>query len=163
MSTEDVEILAARVALGTVSPNAVIQTATNALLEGADTPSLRVLAGLCGSETEDVIPLFRKALHEMGLEVPSRQHAVISFAQSTARRISSGELDPGEGAKQIWELTLEEPEGGTHRLDPFVYAASEWDDRPEDRDVLSEMIVSAAEDLSSVRLGSRTDLGNSHM
>jgi len=158
MSSDAVEIAAAKLALGLVHSEELIQLAAAALASGLDTQSLRLLAGLGSFESDEAIPLFEKALVELEVETPCKGDAVMTLAVYKAARISSGGLDAAIGAKQISDLTLLVPEEEFSRLDPFVYAASEWDDRPEDRDAFLTGILSAADALSSTRLGSKNDL-----
>ena len=56
---------------------------------------------------------------------------LIALAVRYARQILSGELTPYDGGCLIWrECQLALPEGD-HRLDPFVYWASEREDTVE--------------------------------
>jgi hypothetical protein len=58
---------------------------------------------------------------------------------------------PIVAARRIWDLTLELPEGvGIPELDPFIYAASEWDDRPDERSDFEAGIIESARDLLSM-------------
>lgn len=48
---------------------------------------------------------------------------------------------------RLWGLSDE----GIPELDPFVYAASEWEDRPNDRRFFENAIVDIAKDLVNSR------------
>src|SRR5262245_50935256 len=76
------------------------------LLEGYDSPSLRMLAGLTEKDIDQAVPLFKKAVMELGWPLPDRLEAVKSLSRQVARQILSGEVQPYEGSKRIWELTL---------------------------------------------------------
>jgi hypothetical protein len=73
------------------------------------------------------------------------------LARDVANGILSGATAPYQGAKEIWELSLRIPEEGLAELDSFVYAASEWEGPPEDRDVLEDGITAAAREFVSAR------------
>jgi len=54
--------------------------------------------------------------------------ALIASAQHIARQIVEGSLIPYDGARRIWRECQLKLESGDHRLDPFVYWASEYED-----------------------------------
>jgi hypothetical protein len=57
--------------------------------------------------------------------------ALLTLAVQYAKQILSGKLTPYQGGRLIWwECQLKLPEGD-HRLDPFVYWASEREDSSE--------------------------------
>ena len=72
--------------------------------------------------------------------------AVLAAAREIATAVIAGLVSPYDGANRIWHLTLSSDEPITE-LDPFVYAASEWESRPEDRKFFDEMIVREADEL----------------
>jgi hypothetical protein len=61
--------------------------------------------------------------------------------------VLEGTLTPYQGAKQIWGLALSLPEEHLPQFDAFIYGASEWEDRPSDRNIFAEGIVAAAQEL----------------
>jgi hypothetical protein len=134
--------------LGLSAPAELVNAAVRSLEEGHDSPSLRLLAGLTPTETAKAEELFDGALAELSLLRPSKRDAVMSLALATADAVSSGAMTPSEGARRIWEFTLRVPKERFPELDTFVYAASEWDDQPEDQKLLAEGVVAAAEELS---------------
>ena len=137
----------AKVVLGTVRADELVEIAIEALHYGHDSPSLRALAGLTTSELEDAKELFRRACAETAVEIPSAKEATICLAQGVARRILIGSTTAYEGAKEIWELSLRVPREELGVLDSFIYAASEWEDRPQDRSMLEKAIIEAARSL----------------
>ena len=111
-----------------------------------------MLAGLTAAVSGEARELFDRALVELKVPKPSERDAVMYLARETARKIVTGATAPYEGAKQIWELTLPVSDEKLPELDSFVYAASEWKSRPEDRSVFEEGIVAAATELSTHRI-----------
>ena len=95
--------------------------------------------------------MFDRVLDELNIRRPSKRDAVIHLSRETAEKIVSGSKPPYEGAKQIWALTLLLPGEDLSELDSFVYGASEWEERPEDRRAFEDGIMAAARELVSVR------------
>ena len=151
MKTEGLEVAASKCALGLLQSDDLIQVGVQALEHGCDSPSLRILAGLNASEAEEARRMFDQALSELDLEVPSKRDAVIHLARGIAKEILTGTTEAYLGAKRIWDLTLHASSEGFPELDSFVYAASEWEERPEDRATFEEGIIAAARDLVDSR------------
>ena len=80
----------------------------------------------------------------------SRRAAILAAAREIATEIIAGSVLAYQGAKHIWHLTLSSDEP-ISELDPFIYAASEWECRPEDRQFFEEMIVREADELLRAR------------
>jgi hypothetical protein len=98
------------------------------LARGCDTLSVRRLAALMGSETEEVGPLLDRALAELGSPQLGDADGVSRLAREISQAIVAGTTAPYHGAT-------------------FIYAASEWGERPEDRQRFEEGIVVAAREL----------------
>jgi hypothetical protein len=141
------QLVAAKAALDLATPEELADGATRALEGGLDSPALRVLAGVANADADEARALLDRALAELNVRTPSQRDAVLQLARAFAAEIVDGTLPPYEGAKRIWDLTLRVPDEHIPELDSFVYAASEWQDRPEDRTVFAEGIVAAARDL----------------
>jgi hypothetical protein len=74
--------------------------------------------------------------------------AIRMQAIAQARELLAGRTAPIEAARGIWDLALMAPDGEIlPELHPFVYAASEWADRPEDHQNFEAGIVESARDL----------------
>lgn len=141
----------ARFTLQLLPPESLPSVATNALLEGFDAPSLRTLELLCSDELSSACSLFSRSLEELHIPLPDKRGAVRILATEVARAILSGSTEASEGAKAIWDLTLLLDQENMPELDPFIYAASEWDDRPEDRSMLEQGILDTARDIATQR------------
>jgi len=70
----------------------------------------------------------------------SKRDAVLKYARWISARIVLGEMTPYDGAKAIWHASLDLEDDPVPELDPFIYAASESEDRPEDRTFFDEEI-----------------------
>lgn len=147
MNTKVLERAAARTVLGLFESDDMAQVAVQALELGCDSPALRVLAGLNPSEAHEAGPLFQRVLLECNVAVPSKRSAVMHLAREIAGEILAGRTSAHVGAKQIWDLARRASDEDFPQLDPFVYTASEWEDRPEVRSALEEDITAAARDL----------------
>jgi hypothetical protein len=88
--------------------------------------------------------LFMRSLDEIHVDCPSAKSAVMLVARDLAEQIESGDLSPIDGANAIWDASV--CLGNEHfpALDTFIYAASEWKGRPEDRPILERGILEAA-------------------
>ncbi len=100
--------------------------ATEALVDGMDSPTLRILAGLQDPNRDEAEPILRAVLTETGLRLPTTEEAAVIIARSIAQRICARQLRPHEGAKEIWELSVDTRTEG--RFDAFIYNASVLDD-----------------------------------
>lgn len=147
MRVESLELAAAKMALGLISPEDLPSVAVDALEDGCDSSSLRILAGLTKAEIGEARQLFDRLLAELHVPRVSRREAVERLARESAKEILSGEISPYQGAKRIWQLSLCLHEEHLPDLDSFVYGASEWEDRPEDRHAFEAGIVDAAREL----------------
>lgn len=152
MNTGRLAVLASRLELELIGPEDLPAAAIDELECGCDSPSLRILAGLMPTDLSTIRVMFDRALSELGVSRPSRREAVLHLAREHAKDVLSGTLAPYQGAKLIWELTLRAPAGSMPELDSFVYAASEWEDRREDREVLQDGIMSAVKVLLRSRV-----------
>lgn len=145
---DQLRLAAAKVVLELISAEILPDIATEALVAGCDSLSLRLLAGLTQVEAEEARTLLKKALLELHLSIPDARQAVSLLARDVARDILQGTSSPYEGAKEISDLSLlVAPDHHLPDLDTFVYAASEWKDRPNDRNIFVEGILAAARDL----------------
>jgi hypothetical protein len=147
MTCERLQTAASEFVLGLVGPSALPSAAVAALEDGCDSPCLRVLAGLTPAEHDEAGGLLRRALAELNVSLPSGREAVLRLARETAKRILSGETGPREGAQRIWDVSLRLPDEHLPQFDTFIYAASEWQSRPADREKFADGVKAASRDL----------------
>jgi hypothetical protein len=147
MPGESLRLVAAKAFLDLVGPEAMQAEAVKLLVGGVDSPSIRHLAGMSTADNDEVRAVFRLVLRELDIESPSPREAVILVATEVASRITTGAMSPYDGAKQIWNIAVRLPLERFPEFDAFVYAASEWEDRPEDETVFAAGIVAAAHQL----------------
>jgi hypothetical protein len=120
------------------------EAATNALVLGADTPALRLLAGADGDDDKSIAELFVRALSELSMPLLSEKEAARRYAFLISSQIVSGSLSPIDGARRIVEAARALEDKTFHELDPFIYAESEYESRPEDREFFSRQIAEEA-------------------
>ncbi len=122
--------LQARWQVGAILPEDVPNAAVTLLESGADTPALRVLAGLRSPTRWDLLPWIERYFREAGLGQLSDGDARWQLAYDTAREIVAGTVTPLDGATALWHLAndLELPEP----LRYFVYLAADYGEGPED-------------------------------
>ena len=138
---------AARFVLGMETAERVTEVATEALATGLDSQALRSLAALDEPRAEDLKPILEEALLALGKDLPSPREAAHWLARKEALKMLRKEVAPYEGSRAIWAVARSVPGEAMATLDPFIYAASEWEDRPEDRHLLERGMLRAAEDL----------------
>ena len=143
MKGNTLDLEASNFVLGRTLSECLPSLAVKLLAEGYDSSALRMLAGLTESQMDEAGPLFKQALLEIGCSLPSPREAVLRLARETAMQILQGEIAPYEGGKRIWDLSLK-IDHVVPELHPFVYAASEWEDRPEDRPLFERGILEEA-------------------
>ena len=146
MRTDMIELSAAKFRLGLLLSTDLSSFAIDALEAGYDSQSLQVLAGLTVAQSDEARAIFDHALAELNVTIPSKRKAVKRVALAVMMSILDGTVTPYDGARRIWLLCrlLEDP---LPELDPFIYAASEWEDRPDDRRFFDKAIVDTARDL----------------
>ncbi|HVC78161.1 MAG TPA: hypothetical protein VND96_16745 [Candidatus Micrarchaeaceae archaeon] len=143
----NLRLVAAKTMLDTAGADALTAEAARALQAGMDSPSIRRLAGMTGEESDEVRTVFGSALRELGIESPTPREAAMLVAAEVALRITQGLISPYDGAKEIWNIVRKLPREHLSELDTFVYGASEWEERPEDRMSFAAGIMDAARDL----------------
>jgi hypothetical protein len=136
--TSVLQAAAAKYVLGLLSGDDLPYVAADALTSGVDCSSLRVLASI-GVGDREAEQLFEKSLRELGLNMPSRHDAAVSVAREVAQKILRGDVSCLDGANIIWDIYTRSG-SDTVELHPFVYAASEWQDRPDDSELFERMI-----------------------
>ncbi|HEX2295401.1 MAG TPA: hypothetical protein VHN37_08845 [Actinomycetota bacterium] len=100
----DLALTAALHSLGKVLTDDLPAAAAEALAAGADTPSLRRLAGATTSNAFELEELLGRALGELGIHAVTRERALTAVARHRAQQIVDGEIGPVEGAGMIWRL-----------------------------------------------------------
>lgn len=145
--------------LGMISPEEVIAIATDALVLGSDSPSLRELAGASTFQVDDVPRLLEQTSRELGFRELTKEEALIAISADICEQITSGEVRPYDGAKCIWRTVVGSEAPHHHELDPFIYAASELESRPADKEFFENAIREEARDLLSRRAAERARRG----
>jgi hypothetical protein len=126
------------------------EVATEALVRGLDSPSLRELAGTPASDVRDARDLFWQAMSELDIARPTRHQAGWLLVAAWAHDIVDGRVAPYEGARRIWWEGWEELDRPAE-LTVFVALASEWEDHESHRDQYEHDIREAASNLLASR------------
>ena len=151
----DLEACAAAWTLGLLVRDSLPAVAVAALERGLDNQPLRELAGLTQPEMADAPRLFEAALDALGIGFPDKRVAVQRYAKPVCEAIVAGKVTPYDGAKALWIAVRALDHEEWADLDPFVYAASEWEDRVEDRPFFDKAILAEAQDWLDQNLGGR--------
>jgi hypothetical protein len=86
----ELEKIAESFVLGTLYVETIPSWATDALLAGYDSPSLRQLAGTDVVDHQEIRDLFQDSLRELGVSLPSPSEAGLSKAKEIADEIVRG-------------------------------------------------------------------------
>jgi len=92
----------ARFVTGDLSLRSLPDIALQALEQGLDTPSLRILAGLADNENGFVIDMyFKDTLKELSIDLPHKRQAAIEVGLAIADEIFEGKREVFEGTQNI--------------------------------------------------------------
>lgn len=127
-------------ALGKFLDKDIPDAASRALMEGLDSPSLRVLSVSQGEYPLGIKKLFIQTLDELGMVLLTPSQAALSMARRIATDIVTGRIEPEKGAHRIW-WEIWEDYRSLDMLTPFVGLASEYDDHPEHREAYTQDII----------------------
>ena len=127
ITVSSLDLARAQLALGTLQSGGLPDLAAELLETGRDTPSLRVLAGSGRPVMSDVGSVFEHALRELGLAPLDKQQALRVLTRRHAHAILSGEVEPYDGARLIWDEISHEYEP-FDEISAFVGLASQIDD-----------------------------------
>lgn len=144
LKTSDLATFRAMWTLGLLPAEHLPLAGVKALESGIDTESSRILAGLERFDVRDkASPLFATILD--AFPPLSTDKAALIFARGVATAILTRAVEPFVGARAIWLAASKVKESREfHELDGFIYAASEYDERRQERDWLAARIDSEA-------------------
>ena len=144
---DPLEIAAAQLAIDDLWSEDLPQVATDALVRGQDSPSLRLLASQSRSDVRDSADLFRSALHELSIEPLDAESAHWLLIRQTSGDIVAGRVDPIIAADRFRKSSHEMQDCGDLLI--FVGLLSQHEDHPEDEDRSRDAIVAESSDLLS--------------
>jgi hypothetical protein len=138
--------------LGLIPVDDLPNLAADAIAQGFESKALIQLAGVAPVEAQEASSLFQKALWQLGLGTMLKTDALKHYAKEVSNRILNSEVTPLEGAKDIWRVALTTRITGFHDLDPFIYAASELEERPAEKDLFEKAIMEEAKRWSTFEI-----------
>jgi hypothetical protein len=100
-------LLAAYWSLKKLPGEGLAEIAQEALEQGLDSVSLRILAGELNTTVASQGELFERILSELNIEIPTPPEAVMRIVCDQAENIISGIVSPVEGADRIVSLAYE--------------------------------------------------------
>ncbi|MCP1415720.1 hypothetical protein [Paenarthrobacter sp. A20] len=153
--TNDLRVLAIREALyeDIVGADVLIATALSALLDGVDSPSLPLLAGLSRREEGEAHDLFNAVVNELNIAPPTPAKTTPerwNLVRWLCQALVDGALKPEYAGRLIWWEGWDEL-GYPESLRPLIGQVSEWDDwTPSwtiDRNQIGQLIIDEAKKL----------------
>jgi hypothetical protein len=145
-SVLEIDLAQALWCLGQLPPEDIPEIACQALERGFDSPTIRKLAGLHKPVASDIGDLFDRAMIEMGRKPLSKKAAGLLIAKDIAAQIVRGQIDPYQGAREIWWEIWNECER-PEELKAFVGLADGYEDEPSHREQYRNDIVAEAKKL----------------
>jgi hypothetical protein len=147
--------------LGLISDAELPNLATNALCQGFDSEALLMLSICEPTETYEIRKEFEKFLSESGGGM-SKKDALRWYTKHISTLILASEIPPLVGAKCIVQASLNAAQADFHEADGFLYAESEIEERPTEREFFENAIIEEAKYWNSIDLegpkGSGSDL-----
>jgi hypothetical protein len=96
-------VAAALLVLDLLKSDQISAVADRLLGSGCDSPSLRILAGEAASVASNWLPVFKKAMGELKVQMPGRPEAARIVAREIATIIIENGIAPREGAQAMWD------------------------------------------------------------
>jgi hypothetical protein len=103
----DIRALLANLWRGAVKAESLVAWATDQLVAGRDSPNLRILAGLSGSDSREAEEYLGKALADLGIRLPDQRECLIYYCGDVARDIVKGAVAPLTAFNVLWQITSE--------------------------------------------------------
>ena len=139
----NLEIAEALWVLGMLPTEDLPDLAADAIAQGIELEALVKLAGCSPQESQEIAQLFDDFLKQKGGGM-SKMHALQLYAKIVSQQILESKVTAQDGAKEIWRATLKARIDGFHELDAFIYATSEMEDRPQERNLFEKAIMEEA-------------------
>jgi hypothetical protein len=140
----DLERAEALQMLGVLSKEELVQMAKEAVTEGCDSPAVIQLSICALNEVDEINTQFETMKSQCRKEAMTMLGALRFYAREISMLILSGAMSPREGSNMLWRAQINSKMETFHELDGFIYAASEMDDRPEDKALFEEGILKEA-------------------
>lgn len=130
--------------LGILSREELLQMARDAVIDGCDDAAITQLSICTLDEVDEIKTQFQTIKGQCDKEAMTMLSALRFYAKEISALILSGAMPPREGANMLWRAQINSRLETFHELDGFIYAASEMDDRPEDKALFEEGILKEA-------------------
>ena len=138
-----VELVRSRSLLRLMTPQEVVDWASEQVAEGFDDTALVELAALWDDDADQtaVDSLLDRVLLDRGLALPDRQEAVKIELSVIAMDVIEGRLTPAVGVHRAWAITLSAGLDLDAKFIQLTALASEYDDDEENRIAIESEIV----------------------
>jgi hypothetical protein len=94
-------------ALGQLSSDHYVEWSGEMLVQGYDSRSLRILAGLNRlASTFEAEDYFLRSIKELNLSPPDRDSAIRAYACEIAQRVVEGKIPAGEGVRALYQICI---------------------------------------------------------
>jgi len=120
------KILTGKIALGAAFPNDYTDWAMAMLDSGSDSENIAILASLGlekNPDSEEVKNYFYRSLNDLGIELPTQENSILSYAKYICAEIIAGNISPMKGLSVL---------DGIYSLSDYEPIYSIWDELSED-------------------------------
>lgn len=139
----DIKFIRASSLLGQLDCHDIINIAQSHLVDPVDANILEI--ALCDKDDSDCLDrALERLFEENDIKDMSISDALNYYASSMCRDIVEGGLSPILGSDKISKVAIASAPDGYVDLDPFIYASSEAESRPEDRRFFENAIMDEA-------------------
>lgn len=135
-----------RIAMKCVGVSDYVDWGVAMLIEGSDSPALRILAGLepltDRFEAEDY---FRRATRELGIRVPAVDEMLDLYAEDLCRQLLDGRIPPKEALSKLCRVTI--ASGYAERHMDWFYVCDAFDCLEEGKHLYPSATLENCEEL----------------
>jgi hypothetical protein len=144
VAKDSTEAALARFVLGMTSKVSAYEALLSYASGIGHSEGLRALGTIDLTSADTPVQRLDPIAEQLGLHVPSHVEAARILALHISRQLVEGSIDPFDGARDLAEISRAVESPQFHDLDAFVYAESEAEDRPEDREFFRREILKEA-------------------
>lgn len=131
---------------GLIPPHELPDLATELLVLGYDTPSLRELAGLPTGDRAESADLWNAVRDELGIRREEKEEAARFLLRYWAQETAEQRIDVLAGSRLMYRVAWF-PLGQPTQLNELLYLLILWDEMPQHRDQTAAELLQFARDL----------------
>lgn len=131
---------------GLIPPHELPDFATELLVLGYDSPSLRQVAGLPTGDRADAADLWSDVRDELGIRHENKKEAAKFLLRYWAEETAEQRIDVLAGSRLMYQVAWF-PLGQPSQLNELLYLLDVWDEMPQDREQTAADLLHFAQHL----------------